>query len=215
MEMAKLLDHPYIVTPLGGGERDGCLYMAMERFDGVNLRKRFSGRPAPVKGVILIARQIVSALAHAHDKKIVHRDIKPENILADRKGRTKILDFGIAKILEDDELCALTLARGILGTPGYMAPEQVDNPKRVDPRSDIYSLGCTLYFCLAGQSPHTGESPVEIIHSSRTSVPDIREARQETPPPLADLVTRCMAPDPGDRPQTASAVQFALENMEV
>ncbi len=205
LEMAAILDHPNIILPLGGGEHNGLLYLAMEYFNGVDLRKRFRRKPAPLNGVLLIAKQAVSALAHAHEQQIVHRDIKPDNILADRRGGTKILDFGIAKLLDDDELGeGLTMSRSTLGTPGYMAPEQMSNPKGVDGRADIYALGCTLFYCLAGRSPFPGKTPIQVMRRARMGPPDLVALREETPAPLADLVRRCMAPHPDARPAAAT-----------
>ena len=213
MELATILDHPNIITPLSGGEYEGRLYLAMERFDGVDLRKRFLRKPAPVKGVILIGKQAASALAHAHEKGIIHRDIKPENILADNRGNTKILDFGIAKLLYEEDFSSLTMTHGSLGTPAFMSPEQMKNPKAVDGRSDVYALGCTLFFCLTGHNPYPGKNMIQICRAAQAGPPDLASERPETPDAFADLILRCMNIDPEARPESAASLLAALEKI--
>ena len=136
------LNHPNIVTVFDFGEVQGQFYLLMEFVDGLTLRQLLqTGKIAPAEALNIVPK-ICEALQFAHEQGIVHRDIKPENILLDKQGRVKIADFGIAKIagLESKDF-SLTGAKDVMGTPHYMAPEQVEKPQTVDHRADIYSLG--------------------------------------------------------------------------
>src|SRR5262245_22295384 len=138
------LNHPNIVTVHDFGETNGMFYLVMEFVDGVNLRQLLRERRLSPEEALAIVPPVCQALQFAHDQGIVHRDIKPENLLLDRQSRVKIADFGIAKILGRNEP-GVGETREVIGTPQYMAPEQVQQPQRVDHRADIYSLGIVLY----------------------------------------------------------------------
>src|ERR1044071_9537138 len=146
------LSHPNIVTVYDFGEAGGLNYFLMEYVDGPNLRQvERAGKLSPREALQIIP-QICAALQFAHDEGIVHRDIKPENVLLDKKGRVKIADFGLAKILgQEPQDLRLTGARDVMGTPHYMAPEQVEKPQEVDHRADIYYLGVVFYEMLTGE----------------------------------------------------------------
>src|SRR5687768_17789024 len=160
------LSHPAIVavydfgrTPGGAGASpDGMYYFVMEYVDGTNLRQLMqSGKLTPAEALGIVPK-LCEALQFAHDEGIVHRDVKPENILVDRKGRVKIADFGLSKLLAEGasgsaEDYLLTQPHDVMGTPRYMAPEQVETPAAVDHRSDIYSLGVVFYEMLTGELP--------------------------------------------------------------
>jgi predicted Ser/Thr protein kinase len=147
------LSHPNIVSVFDFGQANGLFYFLMEFVDGVNLRQAMrAGRLEP-KEALRIVPQICDALQYAHEEKIVHRDIKPENLLLDRRGRVKIADFGLAKLLGKPAAAHLTHPQQVMGTPHYMAPEQVEKPLQVDHRADIYSLGVVLYEMLTGELP--------------------------------------------------------------
>jgi serine/threonine protein kinase len=148
------LNHPNIVTVHDFGQSGGFFYLLMEFVDGVNLRQAMqAGRFTPQQAMMLVPR-ICEALQFAHDEGILHRDIKPENILLDTKGRVKIADFGIAKLVgEARENLTLTASGLAVGTPHYMAPEQLEHPQDVDQRADIYSLGVVFYEMLTGELP--------------------------------------------------------------
>src|SRR5689334_9098259 len=148
------LNHPNIVTVYDFGEAGGLYYLLMEFVDGMNLRELLRARPMLPAEALTIVPRICEALQYAHEQGIVHRDIKPENILLDKQGRVKIADFGIAKILgEQQPEVPLTGAQQTIGTPHYMAPEQVEKPASVDHRADIYSLGVVFYEMLTGELP--------------------------------------------------------------
>ncbi|HEY5914649.1 MAG TPA: serine/threonine-protein kinase [Verrucomicrobiae bacterium] len=148
------LNHPSIVTVHDFGQAGGFFYLLMEFVDGVNLRQAMqAGRFTPQQAMLLVPR-ICEALQFAHDEGILHRDIKPENILLDTRGRVKIADFGIAKLVgEARDQLALTASGMAVGTPHYMAPEQLEHPNDVDQRADIYSLGVVFYEMLTGELP--------------------------------------------------------------
>jgi serine/threonine protein kinase len=148
------LSYPHIVAVHDFGEVGGLYYFIMEFVDGVNLRYLMAaGRLEPVQTWPIIT-QVCEALQYAHDEGIVHRDIKPENILLDKRGRLKIADFGLAKLLgEAPADLRLTGTRQVMGTPNYMAPEQLEKPRAVDHRADIYSLGVVFYEMLTGELP--------------------------------------------------------------
>lgn len=148
------LNHPAIVTVHEFGETDGLYFLVMEYVDGASLRDVLRQGRVPPHLALSIIPKLCEALQFAHDQGVVHRDIKPENILLDRQGRVKIADFGIAKCFgEPTPMPPLTEARAIVGTPHYMAPEQVEHPQSVDHRADIYSLGVVFYELLTGELP--------------------------------------------------------------
>ena len=182
------LAHPNIVAVHEFGQVNGLPFFIMEFVDGLNLRQlEQAGRLSP-REALQIVPQICEALQFAHDEGIVHRDIKPENILMDKKGRVKIADFGIAKIWAARRTVAMTETKGAIGTPHYMAPEQVERPTTVDHRADIFSLGVVFYEMLTGELPLGKFAPP----SSRKVEVDVR---------LDDVVLRALEKDPERRYQ--------------
>ena len=148
------LSHPHIVGVHEFGERDGLYYFVMEYVDGVNLRQAMAGEGLSPQQALAIVPQICDALQYAHDQGVVHRDIKPENVLLDREGCVKIADFGLAKLVVRTAGDRTLTRQGlVMGTPHYMAPEQLETPADVDHRADIYSLGVVLYEMLTGELP--------------------------------------------------------------
>jgi predicted Ser/Thr protein kinase len=147
------LNHPNIVAVYDFGQTGGYFFLLMEYVDGVNLRQAMAaGRFSPAQALGLVPK-VCEALQFAHEEGILHRDIKPENILLDAKGRVKIADFGIAKLVGDRKEATLTASKLAIGTPHYMAPEQLERPQEVDQRADIYSLGVVFYEMLTGELP--------------------------------------------------------------
>src|SRR5262245_18532577 len=194
------LNHPNIVAVYEFGQAKGLHYFIMEFVDGANLRQlEKAGRLSPREALQIIP-QICDALQYAHDEGVVHRDIKPENVLVDRKGRVKIADFGLAKILgTDPEAARLTAEGQIMGTPHYIAPEQLERPLAVDHRADIYSLGVVFYEMLTGDLPLGTFSP-----PSRKVHVDVR---------LDEVGLRSLEHDPGRRYQRASEVKSKVETI--
>jgi predicted Ser/Thr protein kinase len=196
------LSHPNIVGIYEFGQVNDLAYFIMEFVDGLNLRQlERAGKLSPQEALKIVP-QICEALQFAHDEGIVHRDIKPENILLDNKGRVKIADFGIAKILGREPDVALTQTQGVLGTPQYMAPEQVERPQSVDHRADIFSLGVVFYEMLTGELPLGKFAP-----------PSSRMGRVQVDVRLDDVVLRALEKEPERRYQNASQVKTAVETI--
>ena len=195
------LSHPNIVAVHEFGQVNGLPYFIMEFVDGLNLRELERAGKLSAREALQIVPQICEALQFAHDEGIVHRDIKPENILLDKKGRVKIADFGIAKILSGGGPdVAITETGGAIGTPHYMAPEQMEKPTSVDHRADIFSLGVVFYEMLTGELPLGKFGPP----SSRKVEVDVR---------LDDVVLRALERDPERRYQHASQVKTAVDTI--
>ena len=147
------LDHPHIVRVYDVGHREDIYYLVMEFVDGVTLRHAMSAdRFTPAQTLAVVPR-ICEALQYAHDQGVVHRDIKPENILLDRSGAPKIADFGLALLTGKSTEPRLTQTAQVMGTPHYMAPEQIEDPGAVDHRADIYAVGVVFYELLTGELP--------------------------------------------------------------
>jgi serine/threonine protein kinase len=210
------LNHPGIVTIHDFGRVDGLYFFLMDFVDGVNLRQLLAvGRVSP-REALAIVPEICDALQFAHDQGIVHRDIKPENILLDRRGHVKIADFGLARIVATNlssapqpestgagagpqKSASLTAQSKVLGTPDYMAPEQIDNPEEVDHRADIYALGVVFYQMLTGELPgHSLQPP-----SKRIQI-DVR---------LDEVVLRAIEAKPELRYQHVTEVKTSLETI--
>jgi predicted Ser/Thr protein kinase len=198
------LSHPNIVAVYDFGQVQGRYYFLMEFVDGANLRAMLQGGHLTAEQALAIVPQLCDALQFAHEEGIVHRDIKPENILLDRKGRVKIADFGLAKLLTGSvpqDPYTLTAPRQVLGTPHYMAPEQFERPGAVDHRADIYSMGVVFYEMLTGELP-LGRFPPP----SRKVQVDVR---------LDEVVLRTLEKEPEHRYQRAGEVKTELATMAV
>jgi tRNA A-37 threonylcarbamoyl transferase component Bud32 len=192
------LQHPNIVTVHDFGEAGGMFFLLMEYVDGVNLRQLMKSGPIDAVQALRIVPIVCDALEYAHQNEVVHRDIKPENILLDRAGRVKIADFGLAKLVGRSPAdFTLTGTRQAMGTPHYMAPEQMDTPLTVDHRADIYSLGVVFYELLTGQLP-LGRFPPP---SQKVQI-DVR---------LDEVVLKALDRDPDRRYQSAAEVSSAVE----
>ncbi len=194
------LSHPSIVTMHDFGDVNGMYYFIMEYVDGANLRQLIYSRSLAPEKALAIVPQICEALQFAHDEGIVHRDIKPENVLVDRRGRVKIADFGLAKLLGNSPAdVMLTRTQQVMGTPHYMAPEQIERPLQVDHRADIYSLGVVFYEML------TGELPI-----GRFELPSEKVAIDVR---LDDVVLRALQKQPERRYQHASDLKTDVDSI--
>ncbi len=195
-----LLDHPHIVRIHDFGERDGLPYLVMEFVDGANLRQAMAAGRLTAAQALAIVPQVCDALQYAHEQGIVHRDIKPENILLDARGRVKIADFGLAKLLQRNPVDVTITGTGqVMGTLHYMAPEQYRTPNDVDHRADIYSLGVVFYEML------TGEVPMGIFRPPSEQVPV--DAR------LDHVVARALERDRERRYQAVSDVRTEVQSV--
>jgi serine/threonine-protein kinase len=190
---AAQLNHPNIVTVYDAGEQDGVYYIAMEYVDGNTLKEivKARGRVAP-GAIVHVLAQMCEGLAYAHEKKIVHRDVKTANTMWTRDRKAKIMDFGLAKVIEEVRNHTTVVS----GTPYYMSPEQTLG-KNVDHRTDLYSLGVTLFELATGTLPfRDGNLPYHHVH---TPPPDPREKDARVPELLAKIVLRCLQKDPAAR----------------
>ncbi len=221
IELAAQLQHPHILPIHAAGARDGLLYYVMPFVPGESLRHRLlRERRLPVADALRIVREVADALAYAHDLGVIHRDIKPENVLL-TQGHALLADFGIARALAEVRSAPGTESRltdsGVaMGTPGYMAPEQVAGDTRVDGRADIYALGVVAYEMLAGTPPFTGPTAQAVItaHLTRTP-PEVRWVRDDCPRHIADAIRTAMQKDPDLRFKTAGEFRDALDGIEV
>ena len=216
------LNHPNIAVLYSFEEISGRHVLAMELLEGESLRGKL-GAPVPPRRAVEIAVHIAHGLAAAHEKSVVHRDLKPENVFVTKDGWIKLLDFGIAKLTQPTissapltEAPTETPATGagvVLGTVGYMSPEQVLG-KTLDARSDLFSLGVVLYEMLSGKRPfHKDSAPETMTAILREEPPDLGETGRNIPPGLDRIVRHCLEKEPSARFQSAHDVAFALESL--
>src|SRR5258708_1210085 len=208
------LNHPNIVAVYDTGVENGQAYIVSELVDGESLRQVVDRGRLALRKLIDVSVQIADVLAAAHSVGIVHRDLKPENVMVTRDGRVKVLDFGLAKqtVSEgtgDTATLALSQPGTVLGTAGYMSPEQVRGAP-LDHRSDIFSFGCVLYEMITGQRAFQGASSVETMHAILRGEPSELEAAN---PALSTIVRRCLEKRPEQRFQSAADLAFALRSV--
>jgi eukaryotic-like serine/threonine-protein kinase len=213
---AALLDHPNIVRVYDAGECRGVPYLALEFIDGTDLARAIQrAAPLPAAAVCEWVREAALGLQHAHDHGLVHRDLKPSNLMLTRAGVVKILDLGLVQLAPVIPGGAvpdkLTTSGSFLGTAAYLAPEQALDPKGVDIRADLYSLGCTLFHLLTGQVPFPGDNLAATLLAHQQTVPPwVAVLRPDLPPDLSALVYRLLAKNPADRYQTPDQLARAL-----
>jgi len=230
---ASAVNHPAIAQIYEIGEDDGVVFIAMELIDGRTVRELIVGRELDVLGSVEVAIQVAKGLAKAHEAGIVHRDVKADNIMVTRDGHAKILDFGLAKLLDPlrreqgkgegsgdaldpalVETVAETQAGTVLGTIAYMSPEQARG-QSIDQRSDIFSFGVVLYEMVAGQLPFSGSSPVDTMHAiAFDETRPLTTLRANLPPSLQRVTSRCLRKRPEDRYQDAQQLVDELRNVQ-
>ena len=219
--LASSLDHPNICTIFDLDEVDGVHFIAMQHVDGKNVRQLVAGRPLELKTALLIGLQVADALAAAHSRGIIHRDIKSGNVMVTPSGQVKVLDFGLAKLLDDTEAATTGIHRTELteigipyGTATYAAPEQARGD-RVDRRADIFSLGVLLYEMLTGTWPFRGKTTIDVRHAVLHDPPrPIAEVRSTSiPPRLEQIVNRALAKEPRDRFQNMDEFRKELRQV--
>ena len=213
MRLLGRLDHPNVVRAFDADQVGDLLYIVMEYVAGRDLEQLLRDRgPLPPAEVAAYMAQAALGLGHAHDRGIVHRDVKPTNLILSEEGQVKVLDLGLGALLEADSQTSFATAAGYsVGTLTYMSPEQAD-ASDVDGRSDLYSLGCTMYELLTGQIPFPGETVVECLTRRARGNPDpITDLRPDLPPQLVEVLDKLMARRPEDRFQTAAEAAVALQ----
>ncbi|MFY9550495.1 MAG: serine/threonine-protein kinase, partial [Thermoanaerobaculia bacterium] len=215
---ASALNHPNIITVHDFGQQNGSPYVVSELLEGATLRERLTQGSPPARKAVDYGIQIAHGLAAAHEKGIVHRDLKPENVFVTQDGRVKILDFGLAKLTQPEAADGGTKAPTqagtepgvVLGTVGYMSPEQVRG-QAADPRSDIFSFGAVLYEMLTGERAFRGESAIETMNAIlKEEPPEISASRPHLSPALDRVVRRCLEKSPAERFQSSRDLGFAL-----
>ncbi len=214
--MASRLNHPHICTIHEVGESDGQTYIAMELVEGRTLSSLLSEGALTTGEILRIGQQVADAVAHAHQHGVVHRDLKSANIILTPEGRAKVLDFGLAKRmiaeLADDAptqtMDSLTAAAAVVGTPAYMAPEQIRG-QGADARSDVWALGVVLYETAAGRRPFEGRTSVDLSSAILSRQPP--PLPTAVPAELGVVIARCLAKEPGGRYQQSGEVRAALE----
>ena len=212
-EIGQLLDHPGVVKTFNSEERSR-LYMVIEWVEGRLLRTILNEEGAlPIERAEKIILRICDALDYMHKRGIVHRDLKPENVMVDEHDHIKLIDFGIA-MKEDARRLTFVNVSSMLGTPDYIAPEQVQG-KRGDQRSDMYSLGVMFYEMLTGQVPFSGPNPLAVMNDRLVKDPvSPRQLNPEIPPELEEIVFRALERDPRHRYSSAHEMEWDLEHQE-
>src|SRR2546423_407301 len=214
--LASALDHPNICTIFDLNEIGGVNFIAMQLVEGKNVRELVNGRPLDLRSALSITIQVADALAAAHGRGIIHRDVKAGNVMVTPTGQVKILDFGLAKLLDSDDLGGihhtdLTEVGIPYGTATYAAPEQARG-ERVDARADIFSTGVLLYEMLTGTWPFQGKTSVDVRHAvlHEDPVPLDQTRPGPTPPRLQAILDKALAKNPKDRYQKAEALRDDL-----
>ncbi len=219
--LASSLDHPNICTIFDLDEIDGVHFIAMQHVEGKNVRQLVNGQPLELKSALLIAIQVADALAVAHARGIIHRDVKSGNVMVTPSGQVKILDFGLAKLLDDEEASSAGIHRTELteigvpyGTATYAAPEQARGD-RVDKRADIFSTGVLLYEMVTGTWPFRGKSTIDVRHAVLYDAPKpLAEMRRDPlPARLQQILDRAIAKDPRDRYQKMEEMRNDLRSV--
>jgi serine/threonine protein kinase len=216
MDLARVVCHPRITQTYEVGVVQGIYYIAMEYVAGRSLAQYLHEvGTLPVGRAARVAIEIAEGLEQAHARGLIHRDLKPSNVMLTHDGHCKILDFGLA-IMQDEEPpgdISITGGKGyVVGTMDYISPEQAEDPLQVDPRSDLYSLGCSLYRMTAGRVPFPGGNGLQKIMRHRTELaPLVHTLNPDIPREFSELIARFMAKDPSDRPQNAQQARRLLE----
>jgi serine/threonine protein kinase len=215
MEMCRRVGHPHLTRTFDAGVIDGVYFIAMEYIRGQSLSRLVKdGGPLPVARAARLFAEIAEALEHAHEKGLIHRDLKPSNIMVTPNGHAKVLDLGLAIAVDEELPTDKTIVGGqgyVVGTMDYIAPEQVDDPSQVDARADLYALGCSLYFALAGQAPFPGGTSRDKMQRHRNEFAElVSDINPTVPVEFSKIVEKLMEKKPGRRYRTANAIRQAL-----
>jgi len=215
IKLCSRLNHPHIARLLDSGEQEWLVYYVMSYAEGPTLRERLDGGQFSIAETLRLAADLLDALDHAHTQGIIHRDVKPANVVMSSEGAI-LLDFGIARAVIASGTDQLTRSGIAVGTSTYMSPEQITALADIDHRSDLYSMGCMLFECLAGQPPfhHRNEAVVLQLHLTQTA-PDVRTLRSDTPAELATGISKALAKAPKDRWRSAAEMRDAFAAVAV
>jgi eukaryotic-like serine/threonine-protein kinase len=215
IKLCSRLNHPHIARLLDSGEQEWLVYYVMSYAEGPTLRERLDGGQFSIPETLRLAADLLDALDHAHSQGIIHRDVKPANVVMSSEGAI-LLDFGIARAVIASGTDQLTRSGIAVGTSTYMSPEQITALADIDHRSDLYSMGCMLFECLAGQPPfhHRNEAVVLQLHLTQTA-PDVRTLRSDTPAELAAGIAKALAKAPKDRWRSAAEMRDAFATVAV
>jgi eukaryotic-like serine/threonine-protein kinase len=213
MKMVGRLDHPNVVRAFDADQVNNVLFIVMEYVPGQSLSQRLREGPIPPADMVRYAAQAALGLAHAHGQGIVHRDVKPSNLLLTLDRQVKVLDLGLGVLMEADSQATFATADGIaVGTVDYMSPEQACG-RDVDGRSDLFSLGCSMYHLMTGRLPYPGDSPLERLSKRIGGRPvPIKEVRPDLPTSLVQVMDKLLAHKPQDRFQSAAEAAEALQS---
>ena len=215
IKLCSRLNHPHIARLLDSGEQEWLVYYVMSYAEGPTLRERLDGGQFSIPETLRLAADLLDALDHAHSQGIIHRDVKPANVVMSSEGAI-LLDFGIARAVIASGTDQLTRSGIAVGTSTYMSPEQITALVDIDHRSDLYSMGCMLFECLAGQPPfhHRNAAVVLQLHLTQTA-PDVRTLRSDTPAELAAGIAKALAKAPKDRWRSAAEMRDAFAAVAV
>ena len=199
IRLVSQLNHPHIARLLASGERKWLVHITMEFIDGASLRDVLGrDRRLSVGDTLRLACDLLDALDHAHRLGIVHRDVKPENVIISPGRGAVLLDFGIARAVVTSATDEITRTGMTVGSSAYMSPEQINADHTIDGRSDLYSLGCVLFECLAGRPPFVWRKEIVVLQLHLTEpVPDVRTFRPDVPPDLAEAINTALAKQTG------------------
>jgi serine/threonine-protein kinase len=216
IKLARRIAHRNVVRTYDLGEVGGLYYISMEFVEGKSLKDLIQDRGRlPTSVVLPIAKQLCRALEVSHGEGVIHRDIKPQNMVVQSDGVLKVMDFGIARLVTRPKESGQTQAGMVVGTPEYMAPEQLMGDE-IDARADLYATGCVLYECLTGRVPITADTPIVLISRVLEETPKpVREVQPDVPQALSDLVAWVLQKDRDKRPASAAALHKLLDEMAV
>lgn len=209
IQVSMTLSHPNVIRVVDFGSQDELDYLATELILGTTLKEKIPPEGLPVEQALAYFLPLLQGLEYAHARGIIHRDLKPDNVMVDLQGRIKLMDFGLAR---NHQAPVITVAGGVMGTPDYMAPEQLGERPNPDPLSDQYSAGLILYRLLCGRLPFDDQDTMALIYATvHHQPPPPRQFRPDLPEVLEQIVLRTLAKDPSQRFPNITALREALE----
>ena len=206
--LCKDINHPHVIQSYDVGQEKNVHYMVMEYVDGQCLATLIDDRGRiPWQEAAGMMRKLASALARANEINVIHRDIKPANIIVDSQGEPKLADLGLGKQIGNEDDHGLTMQGTAMGTPAYMAPEQISDASSVTPSADVYGLGATFYHVISGRRPYEGKNSAEILTKLRNEdAPELKEVVPDVPQGFNDLIMQMIEKNPEDRPAHPSVL---------